>query len=198
MDTERLIVLAAITVAAPSGAALLAIQVRLDGTAVAELNTRHAFGSSQDFHSKFVSGNSWITEERHFAEKPGNIRATNAHIVNAHEDLAIRGCRRTGDLNNFAMERFFELNGAHELIVLWKTFGVSNISHWFEYFQYFVQQFAIERLPDPFGPIPDVFWIGASGNRSGDVRIRNRKLKGEFCKIDSFLRAMLRGFSGGC
>ena len=71
VNAERLMFLAAVVAAATAGVAGLAIDVGLDRTAVAGLHVRDAATDREHLNTQFMPGNTRVTEERHFAEKPG-------------------------------------------------------------------------------------------------------------------------------
>src|SRR5580704_16007264 len=78
VDPQRLVILAAIGVAARAGIALLTIDVRLHGASVARFDVADSLADRNDFDAEFVSRNARIAEERHLAEIAGKISPADA------------------------------------------------------------------------------------------------------------------------
>ena len=99
-----------------AGVALLAVDVRLDGAAVAGLDVGHAVADRHDFDAEFVAGDARIAEERHFAEVAGEIGAADADAMDADDRFAGSGRRRLGDVDYAETLRLLELDGFHECV----------------------------------------------------------------------------------
>src|SRR5207302_8886540 len=115
-EARRLVVLATVRVCATARVTLLAVEVRLHCTAVTRLHVRDAFADGEHLDAQLVARNARVTEERHLAEVTAEVRATNADAVNAHQRLARAGLVRLGNFNRAERQRFFELDGFHEIV----------------------------------------------------------------------------------
>src|SRR5262245_46347065 len=88
MDPQGLVLFTAIGVSAAARITHLAIDIRLDGTAIAGRHVLDVGGDSDDFDAEFVTWDARIAEEGHFTQVSGQIGATNADTMNAHQRLA--------------------------------------------------------------------------------------------------------------
>src|SRR6266446_3022916 len=117
MDTERLVVLATVGVAAGAGEAALAVDVRLDGATVAGPNVGHTRADGDDLDAEFVAGDARVGEERHLAEVAAQVGAADADAVDAHQRVAGAGFGRLGEVDALPLFRRFELQGFHGWLV---------------------------------------------------------------------------------
>ena len=94
MDAEDLERLAAVGAAALAGVAGAAVQVRLDGATVADLEMRDTFTNGEDFHTEFMPKDARELDEGHFAEVAAEIGAADADGADGDEGFAVlrRGC----------------------------------------------------------------------------------------------------------
>src|SRR5262249_22319168 len=100
-------------VAALAGIALLAIDVRLDGTAIARLDVRDAVADRHDLDAEFVAGDARVAEERHLAEVAVKVGPADADAEDTDHGVAGTGGRWFGDVDHTEGFRFFKLDGAH-------------------------------------------------------------------------------------
>ena len=91
VDAEHLEVLAAIDAAAPAGEAILAVDVGLDGAAVAGLDVGDAGADLDDLDAKFVAGDARIAVEGHLAEIAADVGAADADAMDPDQDVAGAG-----------------------------------------------------------------------------------------------------------
>src|SRR5205085_6021611 len=98
-DPEDLEALAAVAATGPAGAALLAVQVRLDRAALAGLDVRDAGSGLEDFDPELVARDARISVEGHLAEEARDVGAADADAQHAHQRLARRGLPRLVDLD---------------------------------------------------------------------------------------------------
>ena len=87
MDPEGLVMFAAICVTALTGKTGLAIQIRLDGTPVANFHVGDAGTDGEHFDAKFMSRNSRVGKERHLSQVAGKIRSANTNMIDPDEGL---------------------------------------------------------------------------------------------------------------
>src|SRR6185295_15843809 len=73
VDAERLVVDAAVGVAAGAGVAVLAVDVRLDRAPVAGRHVRHARADGDDLDAEFAAGDAGVAEERQLAEVAAEV-----------------------------------------------------------------------------------------------------------------------------
>ena len=101
MDAERLVLLAAVGVAAAAGVALLAVDVRLDRAAIARPDVGHARADGEHLDAQLVARDARIAEEGHLAEVAADVGAADADPVDADQGLARAGLLRGGDVDAF-------------------------------------------------------------------------------------------------
>src|SRR2546423_1641869 len=99
MHAEYLQILTAIAVTFPARKAVLAIHVRLNGTAAAGLQIRPPRADRHDFDTQFVAGDARVTIERHFAEETAQVSAADADPMNPHQDFSRARVLGFGDLD---------------------------------------------------------------------------------------------------
>ena len=130
MNAECLMILAAIRVSSTTRVAVLAVDVRLNGAAVAGLDVCYAITHGDNFHAQLVPGNPRIGEERHLAEVAAVIRAADADSMYAHARFALTGRREFGRLDNLKIPWLNKLDRSHVvLIVLRQTFEMAEVFH---------------------------------------------------------------------
>ena|SRR2546426_11663245 len=106
--------LATIAVPAATRITLLTIDVWFDRTTVSRLYIRYAFANCEHLDAQLVTGNSWITEERHFAEITADIGPADANTMNSHQRFARSRGGWFGDFNPTKFLRLFQLNSFQE------------------------------------------------------------------------------------
>ena len=118
-------------------------------------------------------GNARVAEERHLAEVAAEVGAADADALHADERLAGAGLRRLGDFDLSPRLWLLELEGFHEWVQLFS----GSPSVWPMFFTgakdrlHLAQQFLVDRLRDPLGPLANVLRVRRAGDRGGDVRI---------------------------
>jgi hypothetical protein len=115
VDTERLMVLAAIGVTALAGVALLAIDVRLHRAAIAGLDVRDIGADLDDLDAELVAGDARLAEEGHLAEVAAEVGAADADAMDADDRVAGAGTRRLRHIDAAKLLRLLELDGFHEI-----------------------------------------------------------------------------------
>ncbi len=100
VHAQHLQVFAAIARAAAAGEAFLAIDVWLDGAAIAGLHVRDPLAHRQHLHAQFMTGDARVTVERHLAQETTVVSAADTDAVDADERLARRGPARRLDVRN--------------------------------------------------------------------------------------------------
>src|SRR5207247_10757 len=113
VDAERLMVLAAIGVAAETGIAPLAVDVGLDGAMIAGLDIGDIGADVDYFDSQLMSGNARVAEERHLAEIAAEIGAADTDAMHTHERFAAPWRRRFWNVDLAKLLRLFELDCFH-------------------------------------------------------------------------------------
>src|ERR1700722_1754498 len=116
VNTECLVAFTAIGVAASTGITMLAIQVWLDGPALANAHICHALTYGDDLNTQFMSGNSRIAEVRHFAQKTAEIRSADTNTMHAHQGLTGSGRGRLWNFDYAEVVWLFQLNGSHGVL----------------------------------------------------------------------------------
>jgi len=112
-DAEGLVVFAAIGEAAAAGVAFLAVEVRFDGAAVTRADMAYVFTDGNNLDAEFVSWDPGVGEEGHFAEVAAEVGATDPHAVDADEDFVGSGRGGFGDVDEFEVFGFGELDRFH-------------------------------------------------------------------------------------
>jgi hypothetical protein len=94
MDSEDLERFAAVGAAAKAGVAGAAVEVRLDGAAVADQEMRDAFTNGEDFDAEFMPKDAWELDERHLAEVTAEVSAADADGADGDKGFTLlrRGC----------------------------------------------------------------------------------------------------------
>src|SRR5437868_3535281 len=90
VNPERLMLFAAVGVAALAGVTRLAVDVRLDGAMIAGLNVGDRSADLEHLDAEFVSRDARIAGERHLAEVAADVGAADADAMDAHKRF---GCR---------------------------------------------------------------------------------------------------------
>ena len=96
-----------------AGVAILAIDIRLNRTAIPDTDSGHARSNGQHFDSQLVSRNPRVTKKWHFAQIATDIRATHADAMHADQHFPWFGIRCFVDFNQPKLLGLFELNGFH-------------------------------------------------------------------------------------
>jgi hypothetical protein len=115
VDAERLVVLAAVSVAAAAAIALLAVDIGLDRASISDRYVIDAGPNRDDFNSQLVPENARVTKERHLAKKSTVIGAAHPHRVYAHHGIPSCGVRRLWHIDVAQHTGLFELNRLHSL-----------------------------------------------------------------------------------
>jgi hypothetical protein len=97
MHAEDLQRFAAVGAAALAGVAGAAVEVRLDGAAVADAEMRDAFTDGEDFDAEFMAEDAWELDEGHFAEVAAEVGAADADGADGDEGLAVARRMRFGE-----------------------------------------------------------------------------------------------------
>src|SRR6185437_6491192 len=113
MHAERLVILAAVGIAARARIAGLTIDVGFDGGAVAGANVADALADGHDLDAEFVAGYARVAIERHFAEIAGVIRPADADAVDANDGVPGARARRLRNIDETKLLWLLELNGTH-------------------------------------------------------------------------------------
>jgi hypothetical protein len=80
-------------VASTTRIALLAIDIRLNRTAIPRRDILNTLHHCQHFYSKLMTGDARVAEKWHLSEIAAVVRATNADAMDAHECFARRRLR---------------------------------------------------------------------------------------------------------
>jgi hypothetical protein len=107
------VVLAAIGVAATAGVTLLAVDVGLDGAAIARLDVGHVFADFENLDPEFVTGDAGVGKEGHFAEVAPEIGAADSDAIDADEDIIWPRGAGIVDVDDVEVFGFGELDGFH-------------------------------------------------------------------------------------
>jgi hypothetical protein len=101
VDAEHLEPFAAVGTAAAAGVTVRIVEIRLDGTAIARPDVRHAVPTSST-STPVRAPDARITEERHLAEIAADVGAANADAMDANQCLAGTGAlaRRSRSAGN--------------------------------------------------------------------------------------------------
>ncbi len=99
MHPERLVGFAAIGKSAPAGITALAIEIGLNGAAVAGAYFGHAGAYLHYLDAELMAGDARVAKKGHLAQVAANIGAANTHLVDAYECLPRPRLVRTGDVN---------------------------------------------------------------------------------------------------
>jgi hypothetical protein len=113
VDTERLVVLAAVGVARAAGVAALAVDVGFHGAAVAGPDPGDIGADGQHLDAKLVAWDARVGVERHLAEVTAVVGATDPDFMHADEGFTRAGLRGFGAFDETPGERLFELKGFH-------------------------------------------------------------------------------------
>jgi hypothetical protein len=113
MHTQNLQVFTAVGPTPLAGEALGVVHVGFDRATVARLDVGDTLTDRQHFDTQFVTWDSWVRVERHFAEVTTEVRATNSDPVNANKGFAGERSIRLGNVDQSKMKRFLKLNGSH-------------------------------------------------------------------------------------
>ena len=113
VHTNHLETFAAISRSLSARIAFATVHVRLDGAAITWLYVFHIVANRHHLNAQFVTGNDGVSEERHFAEIAGDVRAANPHAMHLHQCLARPGLRRFIDIGMHKMLGLIEYDGFH-------------------------------------------------------------------------------------
>jgi hypothetical protein len=113
MDTEDAQVDATIGLIVPAGYALAAIDVRLDGAAIAGFETAFVGADLNNLDAKLVAENAWISEKRLATVKGVDVRAADANAMDQHKGVVGIGWERRRGVNCAEVAGLFENQGFH-------------------------------------------------------------------------------------
>jgi len=113
MDAQHLERFAAIAIAAPASRALFAIDIGLDGAAVAWFYISDSRANSHHFDAQFMARDARVTVEGHFSQITGIVTAADADAMNADQGLVWFGLVRFRHFDLSEMKGLFELDGFH-------------------------------------------------------------------------------------
>ena len=113
VDTERLVMLAAVGEAPLTGIALLAVDVGLDAAAVARLHVLDPRPHRHHLDAEFMARDARVAEERHLAEVAAVVGAADADGMHADDGRAGAGCRRLRGVDEPEGLGVFEEQGLH-------------------------------------------------------------------------------------
>ena len=80
--------IAAVGAATQAGVAGAAVEVRLDGAVVTDLEVRDAFAVGEDFDAEFMAEDAWELDEGHLAEVAAEVGAADADGADGDEGHA--------------------------------------------------------------------------------------------------------------
>jgi hypothetical protein len=113
VNTQGLVVFAAVGQSPLAGRTLLAVDVGLDAAAVARLHVRDTRADGHHLDPQLMPRNPRIAEEGHLAEIAAVVGATDAHRMHADDHLAGRRRFGFGCLDESKRPGFFQQQGLH-------------------------------------------------------------------------------------
>jgi hypothetical protein len=115
MHAQDLKFFTAVGPTATAGEAGRVIDVRFDRTLVAGFDIRHSGAGRHNFHSQFVTGDSWIGIERHFPQVATDVGPANSDSMDPDQRLVRSWLSRFGNIDQAKLLWLKKLNRAHDV-----------------------------------------------------------------------------------